>query len=280
MAQALNWCFTYNNPPCPLSLHLMPKLSYGIYGDEIAPTTGTPHFQGYLQFSSKVRLGKLTKLIPGAHFSVARGTCQQNIDYCSKSGSVHTFGEPTHRPATSGVSSDLESACAAISDGVRMREIAERYPKLYVHRNKGLEALARMIYTPNLRLGLRTTVLVGPTGSGKTRWAYDHHPPESIYKLDQNMNGSLWFDGYSGQDVLLIDDFNGWIEFRQLLNILDIYPYLCQIKGSSVYARWTKIIITSEFDPDHWYGQARGDQRQLTRRIGEVIHMTDPEFSI
>jgi len=74
---------------------------------------------------------------------------------------------------------------------------------------------------------IKVIVLWGDAGSGKTRFVYDNHKIEDIYKLNVNSNGALWFDGYESQSVLLIDDFNGWIQYRDLLTILDRYPYRC-----------------------------------------------------
>jgi len=271
--RAKNWVFTLPNPACQIALDQIPYLQYGIYGEEVCPTTGTNHFQGYLQFSRRQRFSTVKEELGWAHIEPAHGTPEQNIRYCSKEGKTHEFGEPAERTPTSGVASGFDDMIGDIRAGASSQVLAEKYSRIFIHRSRGIADLQRALFKPELRRNITTYVFWGASGIGKTRWAYDHYPACEIYKLDTNANGSLWFDGYSCQKVLLIDDFSGWIPFRTLLNILDIYPYLCQIKGSSVYARWTTVVITSETPPDAWYANVPGDASQLTRRLTHVCHL-------
>ena len=48
---------------------------YIVYGKEIAPTTGTPHLQGYVRFKSPKTMSAALKALPGApHIEIKRGT--------------------------------------------------------------------------------------------------------------------------------------------------------------------------------------------------------------
>lgn len=60
---------------------------YCIYGRETAPTTGTRHLQGFVNLKQRTTLRNI-KLILGntAHIEAAKGTDQQNKEYCSKDG--------------------------------------------------------------------------------------------------------------------------------------------------------------------------------------------------
>lgn len=96
---AKNWCFTLNNYTEGYELlikALYPdSINYLIYGHEIAPTTGTPHLQGYVQFTKKLRLTGIKKLFgPDPHFEVAAGTPAQNKAYCSKGTDIVELGLP------------------------------------------------------------------------------------------------------------------------------------------------------------------------------------------
>ena len=112
-------------------------------------------------------------------------------------------------------------------------------------------------------------MLKGPSGSGKSRYVWEQHP--DLYTLDppQCSNQSVWFDGYDGQDVLLIDDFDGWLSYKFLLRLLDRYPLRVQYKGGSIPLLATKIYITSTESPSDWYPH-REEVVELERRI----HMT------
>lgn len=62
-----------------------------IMGYEIAPTTGTPHIQGYVQFKNAIMWKTVCEMIP--HSKVidnVKGTLEENLIYCSKTGDYIT----------------------------------------------------------------------------------------------------------------------------------------------------------------------------------------------
>lgn len=85
------WCFTVNNySPCDITRIASISCPFFIFGLETAPTTGTPHLQGYIEFTQYKRRSAVQKLIhPKAHLEPAKGNRRQNIIYCSKSGDIH-----------------------------------------------------------------------------------------------------------------------------------------------------------------------------------------------
>jgi len=109
--RAKRWCFTLNNPT-PLQRHALahfainatgldgrnPNYEYLVYGNETAPTTGTPHIQGYVIFTVAKSLRQAKSALSGPHdapfhLEVARGTPQQNREYCIKDGDFVEHGE-------------------------------------------------------------------------------------------------------------------------------------------------------------------------------------------
>lgn len=65
------------------------ECTYIIIGKEIGES-GTRHYQGYIEFSSRRRLTQV-KRVPGlsrAHFEVRRGNARQAADYCLKDGDL------------------------------------------------------------------------------------------------------------------------------------------------------------------------------------------------
>lgn len=91
--QSKRWCFTVNNMEVDnlCTAHFHPDIDYMIQGDEVAPTTQTPHVQGYVIFTTNKRLAAVKKLLPTAHWEIAKGTTAQNIEYCSKDGESYIF---------------------------------------------------------------------------------------------------------------------------------------------------------------------------------------------
>ena len=92
-----------------------------------------------------------------------------------------------------------------------------KYPKLYDNY------LA--IKNGNQQRHWKTEVVVywGPPGTGKTRRAQFEAGKDAYWlRKPISRNGALWWDGYEGQDVVVIDEFYGWIarDFMQRMRPL------------------------------------------------------------
>lgn len=87
------WCFTFfpadDFDLAPLSTLLSREGRY-MFGEEICPETKRKHLQGWIEFKTKVRPMERIKLLKGAHWEKMKGSIDDNINYCSKEGKVHT----------------------------------------------------------------------------------------------------------------------------------------------------------------------------------------------
>lgn len=104
---------------------------YSIYGKEAAPTTGTPHLQGYLHFKKKCYWSAVKKLFPlNGRIIPADGNATQNRTYCSKDGDFVEFGTcPLDGNQT--IKADWDLIRTAAQEG-RLEDInAEQYIKYY-----------------------------------------------------------------------------------------------------------------------------------------------------
>lgn len=99
-SRARSWCFTLNNPPGaePFAYDAA-VMKYLIYQLEVAPTTATPHFQGYVVFQNPKSLVGVRALAPTAHWAIANGSADSNIVYCSKEPRAAPTVEHGQRPA-------------------------------------------------------------------------------------------------------------------------------------------------------------------------------------
>jgi len=79
-----------------------------------------------------------------------------------------------------------------------------------------------------------------------------------------------WWDGYSGQPVVVIDEFYGWLGYDFLLRLLDRYSFAVETKGGSVSFTSKLVIFTSNKPPSEWYRNIQ-DLGPLLRRIGGRI---------
>jgi len=265
---ASNYCFTHNNytveTEAKLVAFLDTETTFYIFGHEVG-AQGTPHLQGYMQLKSKQRMAAIHKKIGvPLHLEVAKGTAQQNITYCSKSGqNIVTRGECTIK----GQRSDLKRATELIVDGkATIAQVMKECPETYVKYHKGLLALHEGLQ-PKRDYNTKVTVLwlYGPAGAGKTRFAVDEFGPENVYIKD----GTKWWDGYTHQRCILVDDFDGQWPFRNFLRFIDRYAYQAECKGGYVEINSPFIIITCEFPPVHfWQGN---DLAQVMRRLDNVV---------
>jgi len=132
MSVARNWCFTLNNYTDAdiQKLEVFP-CSYIIYGKEVG-ASGTPHLQGYLQMAKKCRITGLTKYVQ-AHYTLARGSPQQNIEYCSKQGDVYTRGIVSTERERTDLRKFMEDVKDGTTDKKRLREehpeVCAKYPR-------------------------------------------------------------------------------------------------------------------------------------------------------
>jgi len=263
------WSFTYILPDgddpeaiCA-SWADTPCVGYLVAQLERAPTTGQLHIQGYFELTERKSMFQIKQQFEtnSIHLERSRGTWEQNKTYCTKPETREAgpweFG--THLPQ--GRRSDLgEVAGASFSD------IARAHPTTWIRYGKGVVALRAAVMDQPRDWPADVHVFVGPTETGKSRTAHAEGG-DSIYVLCDPTG--KWWDGYCGQDTVIIDDFRGEIGFTYLLKLLDRYPMQVQTKGG-----WTNLsarhwFITSNLPVEDWYG-GNIDIAPLRRRITEV----------
>ena len=263
------WCWTWNNPEASADKWLQTETRsgaiYACWEHEVAPSTGTPHIQGYWYFQNPRSLAGVKKLIYGAHFEIAKGSPEQNRAYCSKEAGVEHFERGTL--PQQGKRSDIQTIKEMIKKGATMPEIIEVATSYQAI--KGAELI--MKYQSDTERDPPTVHwFYGPTGTGKTRTAVELSRPD-MWISSRNLK---WWDGYWGQKNVILDDFRrDFCDFAELLRILDRYPIRVETKGSSVQLRATTIFITSPYRPEEVYqGQTKEKMDQLLRRITEIRH--------
>lgn len=281
MAFSRFWVFTINNPTDEDVPVLSDDVEYVTWQRERG-ADGTEHYQGYAIFVTRKRLATIARLhwLRRAHLEPRRGSHQQALNYAHKQETriqgPWEIGE-TSQQTGQGKRNDLKRACEAMRAGVLLDELAIEHDATRVKYPRGLKDLQNDLLkrsTPVWR-NVTVTAIIGPTGTGKTRYAYQTYHPEAIHKLNQPA-GRVWFDGYTNQPTLLIDDFSGWIPFRYFLNLLEGYPLSLEIKNGWTPALFNNVIITSNLEPDEWYpGVLRVDLDPMYRRITTIWHFPE-----
>lgn len=235
--------------------------SYLIYGKEYCPSTMTSHLQGYVEFRNSMRFETIRKYWKGRlHMEERRGTALQASDYCKKDGDFTIFGSISNQ----GKRSDLNEVGLMLINGVSMDSIARDVPGTFIRFHKGLQALRNCTRFQDRTEAPTAIWNWGKTGTGKT------HEPTSLGKSFYIKDGTCWWDGYEGQEVIVIDDFDGHWPFRDFLRLLDKHPYQGQVKGGYVKINSPLIYITCEFPPDEFWQD--NTLAQVTRRFTKINH--------
>lgn len=238
---------------------------YGIYGREIAPTTGTKHLQGYMEMGKTVRFSKLIKELPkGIHIEQRKGSAEQAAEYCKKDGDFWEWG--TKGVETQGKRTDLDRVRqVAIEKGLRDVTCFASHQEIKV-------AESFLVWNEPGR-DWKPTVLwfYGATGLGKSRrarWILQHeygHPVSDIYTKS---DGSKWWPGYDAHGAVIIDDFRpSWWPITEMLSLLDRYEKRVEFKGGYRQFRPRTIVVTSCLAPKECYESTGEAVQQLVRRI-------------
>jgi len=281
MVRQRYWCFTYNNYDAEFFDFARDVLAVECNFLGFQPERGsenTRHIQGFLCFRNPRELAGISRLFDGRrpHLEPMRGSVEQSIAYCSKDDTRDAeapFGYTQYgtqpRPgagAGSGSRSDLSELCGSIKSGDSITRISEQYPAQYIQYHGGIKALYARAQAPR---NFVTEVLwyYGPTGSGKTRCAFDAHPT-AYFKPPTNK----WWDGYENNECVIIDDYRcDFSTFADLLRLFDRYPLQVEYKGGFTQFNSKVIIITTPRSPQMtWANRTDEQMQQLLRRITEV----------
>jgi len=253
--------FNYEPYLDKLKQYAKDECRYMIFGYEVCPDTGKRHLQGYHYYSNARAYPnrawrKVTDLEENGRDFISNGSPQQNYDYCSKLGDFWQFGELPKQ----GARTDWNQAVSDLQAGRDISTVVEHQPQL-LPCIRALERFQTLRLRP-LNRPVNVIVLIGEPGTGKTRWAYDTYP--DLYSKPSGH----WWDGYNGQETILLDDYYGDLPYDQLLRVCDRYPINLPIKGGYVYGQYTTVVITSNRQPERWYPER--EVNALIRRISTI----------
>lgn len=280
-----SYVFTAFTKPVIDDAVLVDKVRYIIFQEEKCPKTNKNHWQGYIELKTPLRIKCVQLLLnlSNAHMEKRKGTRDEAREYCRKSES--RVCEPIEwgvwESGGQGTRNDIDNLLKMVSENASLKEIIESDPKTYSKcRNtiKDYQFCCLKEKTKEYRK-IEVEVIYGAAGTGKTRYCVENS--KDYYKLDNDT--TLWWDGYEGEETLIIDDFYGDIRYDKLLQILEGYQLRLPVKGGFTYANWKKVFITSNTAPNNWY--IDGLTPALKRRLHiirelrhEVGGNTNPDF--
>lgn len=283
-APARHWCFTAHADTAYDQLKTIDLINSGVrylvFQGEICPKTGKAHVQGYVEFYKKIRMNSVRQQLNGVqcHLEKRKGTRAQAAGYCQKKDSAdprRPVVELGKMETRQGHRSDIEQVADLIlSNNCSEEDVALALPTQYLKMSTHIRRLINVRNRKKLNKHRKVDVHVlwGETRSGKTRRVFDTHSPEDVFKVRITESGKLWFDGYAGQPVLLLDEFYGQLRVNQLQELLDNYVSQWEIKGGFIVSNWNTIYITSNCHPAAWYSQWRSIPARVCESIEERIN--------
>lgn len=294
-SRSRGWCFTVNNYTDGQidMLNSIPvdSFHYLCFGKEIAPTTGTPHLQGYVRFSSIKSFVAVRRVIPFGHFIAARGTPRQNREYCSKGGD---FTERGVVPVGQGKRTDIDSAIQWGDDFLAQHgraptelEWARSHPKVHATQHGIVATFSLRAPAPDLRSGeFRPwqlnlySIFEQPAndrviyfyvdfegGKGKTwfqQYMVTHHF-ERTQVLSIGKRDDLAYIIDPSKDIFLFNVPRGSMEYLQytiLEQLKDRMVFSTKYRGLTKFLPKTPhVVVFSNENPD--YNRLSGDRYQM-----------------
>lgn len=295
MVKARRFCFTINDYDFGADngaglITALPKgVRYVIWQHE---KVAHDHLQGYIRFENTTSHGTLIQLLGHhAHYETAKGTEAECKAYCSKPESrvagPWEFGVPLQEGESKGTRTDLRSLAEKIQKKEFSAVADADSGAAFLKYGRNIEALAAKVdlQTVPLRDSVQVGYIWGPSGIGKSQIIWDAAEASGMlqetYQVTYPTKGqTFWFPGYTGQKILLLDEFSDEKLTVTVFNqLVDPHPYKVRTGTTDWrWARWEKVIILSNHPPQDLYCQenqmAKDSFIRRTTTTGTTIRAT------
>jgi len=290
--RSMNWCFTWNNPQqyddnvdwseVAEPPNAWSNVQYVVWQLEQGES-GTPHYQGYAQFTKRMSLKQLKEELPAvSHWEARRGTHEKAKAYCMKEDSriagPWEHGQETHQ----GVSQALYELKNRVKEGKSDLDLVELDPATWFRYYNAIKRLRTLMQPQRGNEPVYTTIIWGPTGTGKSRRAeFEAGPGAYRLMVPQGQTFQVNWDGYAGEEDVIIEEFEGQISIKNMLALCDRYPLRKNYKGGSVMTNVRRVWITSNDNPITWWPNKGFEPfaRRVSGESGKIIHQITPWVS-
>lgn len=239
-----------------------------IFQEEMCPSTGRPHLQGFIRCYRGTTMERLKRSVAPYSLSLKRADYPlKAIDYCRKAesrlGEIYENGDLCFEQGensewdscklylTTDPNPNLEH-CALSFPGSFIRYHAGIKQLLFIRQKALIQQRLQASLDSEQSLACEVIVYYGATTTGKTFSAVKNYP--GCYIVERAKGASdAWFDGYDGERTIVLDDFYGWVPYDRLLKMCRKYPQTAEVKGATVWKQWERVVITTNAHPRTWY---------------------------
>ncbi len=245
---------------------------------ETCGKTGKRHIQGavWLRNKDKSRLSAMRKLCGGNtwHWEVMLGSWSDQ-NYCLKEGGENIIRNDGTGPSQ-GARTDLASMKRKIDDGASELDLWEYDFATMSRTSRAMKEYMDLKRRRRFRTEMTQGVWYhGGTGVGKSHTAFEGFDPDTHYVHEVADKG--WWDGYTGQEIVIFNEFRGGIPYERMLTLTDKWPCSVPRRGREPTPFLAKkIIVTSPLTIEGCYPLlCEGDSfEQFTRRF-DVKELTN-----
>lgn len=224
---------------------------------------GFVHWQLIAYFNRSVRLGAVRRIFGAVHCELSRSAAADAYVWKEDTRIEGTQFDLGVKPIRRNNLADWDN----VRQLARENRLDEVESSIYIRYYCALKRIAQDNLAPTA-CERDVTVFWGPTGLGKSRRAW-YEAGLDAYPKDPR---SKFWDGYRGQNHVVIDEFRGGIDISHVLRWFDRYPVIVEVKGTSTCLKSKHVWITSNLHPKDWYPNLDPDTlRALLRRL-TVVH--------
>lgn len=292
-------CFTLNNPTIEeeksiKSFFESDKILRAVFQKEEGKEK-TPHFQGYFALNSPMKFKTLKKQegFERCHFEQPvknKNSAANNLHYCTKPQPgctcKHCVACPARLdgpwiypnieafPKMNGERNDLKELMADIKSGMSIDDIKDKYPGQYLRMKKAITDEVNEHYVatkPKKFAPLLTTYMYGDSDTNKTRYALEmakkEYKDEEIFEFSMPDSGKLWWDTYTKQKCVIVNEFNGQFGVEYFNNLLDGKIAAVEVKGGFKIANFERLYITSNHKWSELWAKTFAKNKELGRAV-------------
>nr|WAE43072.1 MAG: replication associated protein [Cressdnaviricota sp.] len=218
------------------------------------------HYHMFLQYKQRKSFAFLKKRAPHLHIENRKGDVAELLTYIKKTGFWVENGTLTKQ----GQRTDyVEFIADAKSGQLSEDDMYLKHPHCMLRFDRFYSKMSQQLCVETQ--GAQLYWIYGPSRCGKSNFVKQQFP---VYYRKEP--GDWWWHGYSGQEVVLIDEITPAIPFNSLLVLADPGPSMfVPLKGGNVRFTSKRIYITSNISPDTAYPVPSGDPKRwlaLTER--------------
>jgi len=230
---------------------------------ERGSTTDYLHWQIIIGFIRPIRLAGIKKIFGAIHAELSRSAAADAYVHKEDTAVEGTRFDLGTKPINRKSAKDWESIRDLAKSGNYDQCPADIYVRCYSNLKRIAVDHLKPVATERIIF-----CFWGDTGTGKSRRAWTEAGLDAYPKIPS----TKFWDGYQGQENVIIDEFCGEVGLSHILRWCDRYPVVIEVKGSAMCFTAKRIWFTSNIDPRDWYPDAKPTQVLALLRRMQITH--------